>query len=295
MLAHLNTLAAVSNQSLWAAILQEDSTRLGLVVIAVCLLVLAVGMRTLWRLRPQPARQARSRPIRDQRGTATIEFALLFPIILFFVLLLTQTTMLLAGNAMVHYAAFAATRTAIVEIPLEIDGDEPNVYTQSDGRWKRERIRAAAAFATLPVAGQLDSGGGGSAAGDIQGAFEAFYSGYGRNAPGWVENMIAGKMRYALENTDTVVMTWERVDDNRIEFSEIGSGQSYEFTQRDAITVRVRHRLNLGVPYVNRIYADDRNPTGDGLYALVTAQYTLTNEGVRDELPPQPTIPRLTP
>src|SRR5690606_37869617 len=58
-----------------------------------------------------------SNPQRFQAGTATMEFALVFPIFLFFILTLVQTSLLMVGNLYVHYAAFASVRSAIVQVP----------------------------------------------------------------------------------------------------------------------------------------------------------------------------------
>jgi len=150
-------------------------------------------------------------------------------------------------------------------------------------------------YGVLPVAGRGGSGDAGSAAGDFAGAFSDFYAGYGEDEPPWVQAMLAEKLDYAVANTQTTVLIWRDIGDGGT-FEPIGAGSSHAFGPRDPITVRVSHRLNLGVPYVSRIYADARdNPTGDDPYTLLRAQYTLTNEGVRDELPPPPALPRTTP
>jgi hypothetical protein len=49
------------------------------------------------------------------------------------------------------------------------------------------------------------------------------------------------------------------------------------------------------VPYISAIFADGRLDTsrGGNRYSLVAAQYTLTNEGIVDWLPPPPGLPRL--
>ena len=82
------------------------------------------------------ARLGRSqrRPSGPSQGTATIEFALVMPIMLFLILLLAQTTFVMAGNLFVHYAAFAATRSAIVYIPADYGPEEdPNVPAADAG------------------------------------------------------------------------------------------------------------------------------------------------------------------
>jgi len=65
-----------------------------------CLAVIAVGLLALRRAHRALPRQ---NPLRSADGTATIEFALVTPILLFFALVLTQTTMLMGGHIFVNY------------------------------------------------------------------------------------------------------------------------------------------------------------------------------------------------
>ncbi|MCG8508931.1 MAG: hypothetical protein MI741_06840, partial [Rhodospirillales bacterium] len=69
---------------------------------------------------------------------------------------------------------------------------------------------------------------------------------------------------------------------------------SYEFGPNDAVTMEVKHKLNLSVPFVRVIWADGRHglSTGEGAYAEVTARTTLTNQGIDHELPEETTLPR---
>ena len=61
---------------------------------------------------------------------------------------------------------------------------------------------------------------------------------------------------------------------------------------KDPITVRVDHKLHLGVPYVNRLFRDSDSPD-DHRYVTVSASATLTNEGILDRFPEEPDLPRL--
>ena len=58
----------------------------------------------------------------DDRGTVTIELVLVIPVVLFFSLLLVQVMLLMTANHFVHYAAYAAVRSAIVQIPVDATG-----------------------------------------------------------------------------------------------------------------------------------------------------------------------------
>ena len=91
------------------------------------------------------------------------------------------------------------------------------------------------------------------------------------------------------------VMSTTTTSDNRVIFTDLpGDGSTYTFGPRDPVTVRVTHRLHLAIPYVNALFSDGvlDASQGTGRYALVTAQSTLTNEGVYDDLPPKPDVPR---
>ena len=63
----------------------------------------------------------------------------------------------MVGNVFVHYAAFSATRAAIVQIPQDAGPLEPRntVTVQEDSR-KLYAIGAAAAYALVPVSGPLE-------------------------------------------------------------------------------------------------------------------------------------------
>jgi hypothetical protein len=72
-----------------------------------------------------------------------------------------------------------------------------------------------------------------------------------------------------------------------MEFNDLPEGGPYTFGPKDPISVRVEHKLALDVPVAKLVFAD-----AGGDWVLVTARYTLTNEGVPTDLPPAPTIPR---
>lgn len=266
---------------------------LKLAAMAVGLLILA-GLIMLVLVRAGRRSGSRPRPLwADNDGTATIEFALILPILLFVILTLTQVTFLMGGNLFVHYSAYTACRSAIVQIPTGY-GDAPN--TISDGSSKHDAVRRSAVFALLPVAGQSADAGGGSGGSGISGAdvvsgLEEFYSGYGQQPPEWIQARIAERVSYADANTTVT-----------IERPVIGAGHTItfepadSFEPKDPVTVRVEHRLNLSMPYVSRIFADGdhgEGTSGGGRYMNILARATLTNEGIRDEMPPPPELPRI--
>ena len=235
-------------------------------LVVICFLVGAI-----WKM-GQPYRAMRTRQ-RDDKGTAALEFALVFPIAFVIVLIMIQSSLLVAGNIAVHYAAYAAARAAIVWIPEDASLEEPrNVLAGTDGSIKMGHIRAAAVYAVMPVSASNPVGGG-STEGDfaaIQQGIERFYQLYGINVPNWVRTMLPGKFAYAWNHTSVWV-------------DPPANGESYG--DHETIQVHVRHDLYLAVPYVNRIFGHSLCPGGCGYYATqVATTCALTNQGVRDEI-----------
>ncbi len=258
----------------------------------------AVSLRRVWPGVCAPARLAGARcrcALTQEAGTATVEFCMVFPIVLFLILILVQATLLMVGNQFVHYAAFAATRSAIVYIPADMTdegGVGRNSLSLTKGSPKYDAIRASAYFAVMPVCGKLDDSNEPLRTDEFVDGLKSHFTSYGQDAPRWVDTLAADRLRYAAENTDIQIMRTV-VTNQDVEFEEILVGDD-PFGPREAITVWIEHKLNLSVPYVRGIFADDDHPDGRGKYALVTAHYTLTNEGINPDLPDKPDIDRKT-
>ena len=217
---------------------------------------------------------------------------MVFPIVMFLVLILVQVTLLMVGNHFVHYAAFAATRSAIAYIPADFsdDGEGRNTIQPIEGSPKYNPIRASAYLALVPVSGRLDENND-VATDAFVAALHDHFASYGQDSPKWVDTLAADRLRYAAANTTVEVMETV-VSGQDVDYYPITSGEHFTFGPRDAITVRVEHRLNLSVPYVRGIFADGEHPDGRGKYTEVSAQYTLTNEGISTDLPGPPELPR---
>jgi len=233
------------------------------------------------------------RALLAERGTATVEFCMVLPVLLFLILILVQSTLLMVGNQFVHYAAFAATRSAIVYIPQDYpyDGEPRNYLIPEPGTQKFDAIRAAAYLAVAPVGGKSDGRFTDiNTAGYVSGLSEYLMDQTGQE-PRWVDRLAEARLQYAAEHTEVQVLT-TTVEDDEVELDEVLI-IGHKFAEREAVTVRIEHEFNLSVPYVRAIFADGEH-SGGGRYALVTAQYTLTNEGMDPELPPAPSLPRNT-
>ncbi|MFW6060836.1 MAG: TadE/TadG family type IV pilus assembly protein [Phycisphaeraceae bacterium] len=259
-----------------------------LVGLLACAVALGFALRAGWRVhRCQSLAALR----RDQRGTATMEFVLVFPIVLGLVLVLIQTTLVMAGNYFVHYAAFAATRSATTTIPADRPtwSVEPrNQITLSRGSGKFDRIRSAAVLALLPVSGER-AGGADRDAAALESGLTSYYQAHGASAPRWVRTKAGARLRYADRHTG-IEMLGVEVGEGEVSFARLSG--IHVFGPHDPVTVRVAHRLNLSVPYARAIFADGSHEAGEGAYANVAAQYTLTNAGVDPSLPPAPALPR---
>ena len=255
------------------------------------LLLLARGLD---RLHPPVTlrRNSLRRLFGDEHGTATMEFVLVTPFLLGICAMLAQTTLLMAGNLYVHHAAFAATRTAITMVPLDLTGagDGPRNVIDSDGGAKLNAIRRSATFAMVPVSGQLESGSAPSEA-YVQG-MQTYFASAGAVEPNWVTRLLPGKVRYAFANTRAFLYITE-VEGDAVYF-DVLEDDVYTFGPKDPLTVRVEHDFALTMPWVARMWADDEHTpaTGQGWYTTMSAYCTLTNEGINPELPPLPELPR---
>ena len=155
----------------------------GLVLAAHFLVRLSNGRLRLGRLR---------RLHGDQAGSVqTLSFVLTLPIFIMVMMLIVQVSQLMIGLIVVHYAAYAAARSAVVWIPAntlsepsncislyEVDPDAPNqvapmldprapnfgptagglTYLVQPGSDKYNRIASAAILACMPISPSRDLG-----------------------------------------------------------------------------------------------------------------------------------------
>lgn len=227
-----------------------------------------------------------------RRGSATIEFVLVFPILLVLILLILQFMLVMVGRMYVQYAAFAATRTAIVQIPEDytdytgegVNEIDPDLTTTG----KMAVIRHAASWALVPVAGRSDTTSNpiGSRSSELVSALDLAYAQRGSQPPNWVASMLTEKTNYAFEYTEVELL--EYVRDGDPFFEDIFLYRT--FGPQEDVTVRVRHQLALTVPYIRSLFQDGENESGP--YTEVVALTTLTNEGVSPALPEEPSLPR---
>jgi len=141
-----------------------------LTIMAVGMVALGLALAILIRVRPR-TRPAGFRGFNgDQGGTAAIEMAFVFPLGLMIFLLVIQAALVFNANMVVHYAAYAAARVAVVVVPLNLVlGNDP-VFPEKRN-WVRnpdvssveksdklEMIRRAAVMAVMPISAKAASG-----------------------------------------------------------------------------------------------------------------------------------------
>ncbi|MEM8737985.1 MAG: TadE family protein [Planctomycetota bacterium] len=251
---------------------------------------LVLLLRAGWNLSERAGRRPIAwgwRRLRGESGTATVEFTLVLLPAMLICLVLLQTVLMFSGNLFVHYAAYVATRSAIVEAPtgLEGGGGRLNPEAEDGALGKAQR---AAAFALAPVSGKLDGATGGRPAA-LAAGLDAFFESYERSSPRWVGQLAAARLAYAQRHTQVVLY---RTTNAGGLVRELGDG-GITFGAKDPVTLGVTHRLHLSIPYASLLFSDGTHATAGGTtaYRSITATATLPLEGIDRNLPPRPTLP----
>lgn len=228
---------------------------------------------------------------RRARGVATIEFVLVFPILLVLSLLMLQFMLLMVGRMYVQYAAFAAARSAIVQTPRDLSfvtGEQINEIfpDMTDDDSKIGHIKAAAAWAVMPVAGQSSTTQA-VATSELTDALTASFQAMGAAEPAWIDRLVALKTNYAFAHTEVQMLKFDAAEDQFYIPDEDGL---IAYDPQDSIGVNVTHRFSLTVPLVRKLFQDGE--TEDGPYAEIKALAAMTNEGVYMLLPETPSVSR---
>jgi hypothetical protein len=259
---------------LGAAVTSRLFALCGLITLG-CIVGLSVIGGMLWRA-GTAARRRRS----GQDGAVVLEFTLLLPVALMFVLLMAQASMLMGGNLCVHYAAYCAARSAIVYIPDNANASEPqNVMLAPGASAKYQKIKMAAVWAVMPVSTESPDYPGSEDSTTLRSGLEKFFTNYKMPRPGWVDARLSRKLAYADEYTIL------QVDPPR-------NGDKYDANEN--VRVRLTHTMYLAVPYANRVLASLDSQDGRVLnfgtanYGMnIHAGCTLTNAGRQDYVEPE--------
>lgn len=300
-LSFLAQIDGSSQQGWWWSTLTSRPALVLLAVALGCLLLLFyLGVRLRRVTAAQRAATVRQR-LADDSGVAMIEFVLVTPILLFVTLLLLQTVLVFTGLFYVQYSAFAAARSAIVQIPLQ--STEPvNQIMPVRGSDKFDAIESAAMLAVVPVSGREN--GSRVSANEIVAGVRRAYQAQGQTPPAWVDNLLAERLYYAMNHTEVVLEKVRPANNSeQVVFTEV-SGLT-EFASKEAISARVRHEFALTVPLASRAFAmagnsgsyspaskNGDNPAPPGQWTLIETRAILTNEGIDRRLPEKPPAPR---
>lgn len=278
-------------------------------------LVLALG--ALASLARVGARLVGRRPLSelhaDERGgVQSVSFVLTVPVFIMLMLLVVQITQLMIGQVVVHYAAFAAVRSASVWIPARLNGGPTEAencigprlerrvtgfgtyYLIQPGSRKYENIRQAAALACVPMAPSRNAAGQASA--DARG--QALQAAFAAAAPQEVATnpiaprRLANKWAYANAATDIEIVVFHHIYQPPLEDDRYF--HEYEIGWRDKVTVTVTHHFAL-LPGPARLLARPASPsdtvsqriqqTGNVYTIPLRASATLVPEGEKSVAP----------
>lgn len=296
----LAQLEASNPQGWWWSTLTSRPALVLLALAVGCLLVMGyLGYRLKQVASAQRAVALRQRLANDS-GYAMVEFVLVTPVLLGLTLTLLQTMLVFTGLFYVQYAAFAAARAAIVQIPSDLN-ESRNFLTPVRGSDKFDAIEGAAMLAVMPVSGR--ESGSNVAVSEIVAGVAEVYQAQGENTPPWVEGMLAERLHYAINHTE-VTIEKVRPAGEGVEFDEVTG--TTEFSPKEAISAKVSHEFALSIPVASKIFtlaggSGDYTPASrfsdspppPGQWTLIEARAILTNEGINPMLPDPPRYPRI--
>ncbi|MGO8691288.1 MAG: TadE/TadG family type IV pilus assembly protein [Thermoguttaceae bacterium] len=257
----------------------------GLVLAAHFLVRLSNGRLRLGRLR---------RLHGDQAGSVqTLSFVLTLPIFIMVMMLIVQVSQLMIGLIVVHYAAYAAARSAVVWIPAntpaepsncisayEVDPDAPNqvapalnpqaanfgptagglTYLVQPGSDKYNKIASAAILACMPISPSRDLG---FSAGDAAAAGAVLQEVYASVAPASQSNAavparLDHKLAYSSNNTKVQIRFFHKNEEPPLITYFLDPNPAEfapnELGWQDTVTVTVNHDLAL-LPGPGRLLA----------------------------------------
>jgi hypothetical protein len=239
---------------------------------------------------------------RDETGSVqSLSFVLTLPLFVTIVMLIVQVSQFMIGIMVVHYAAFAAARSAAVWIPAAmappegpccissytLDPDAPDqvapelnpaaadygpsggglTYIIQPGSPKFNKIASAAILACVPISPSRDLGLGAPTATQMDTVLKGAYS---TLAPASTSNGQIGprldhKLAYAIANTDVQIRFYHKNQEPPLETygepEDLGEFYFNEVGWQDQITVTVTYQFPL-LPGPGRMLARFLLPKG---------------------------------
>lgn len=226
----------------------------------------------------------------------TLSFVITIPVLVMLVLFVLQVSQLMVAQMVVHYAASAAVRAAVVWIPANVPDslEDPNVLLGSiqqsgNSLWigptpesvsiKYQAIHRAAALACMPISPSQDLQASNLAAPWVLATHRTTEMLYGQLVPSSRSNSrisprLFNKLAYSDQNT-TVYVEWQEVPHpgKDVEVSPTYNPRGHldpsivwnpnEVGWRDPVTVHVVHRYAL-LPGPGRLLSHFLLPPGGG-------------------------------
>jgi hypothetical protein len=234
----------------------------------------------------------------EEGSVQSLSFVLTLPFFIMIIMLIVQVSQIMIANIIVHQAAFAAVRSAIVWIPANVSEDEPancissiSVINQtiegihyrvnsSPSSLKLAKIRQAAVLVCAPSAPSRDLGYPLDPLGQLtHSALTKLYAGLDSdsNSNRLISTRLKNKLAYAYGNTDLRLEFWHRVgpyedyqDPNLRYHYDIGpyfdEFRLNELGWQDHVTATVTFNLPL-LPGPVRLFANGSRINGGALSA----------------------------
>ncbi len=233
----------------------------------------ALGLLALWFILRR-FRMARALEIHhDRQGTTIVEFPFALIVLVLMALLTWQLGFLVSAYILVDYAAFAAARVAIVQIPPNVSSEEPAHAVRDiglEGSAKGDEIQEAAAFVCYPMSDVWS--GDDSWTSEIPilqqvmklPGVEAFTDSLGMEE-------FARRFLYARQNTSARLV---------VEGKDSGA---HSYAGGSLVTVEVTHDYSLRIGIAARIFASRRESWG--YITPVKGRATLLYEGFGELVP----------
>jgi len=222
----------------------------------------------------------------DQHGAAqSLSFVITLPLFVMILLSIVQVTQLMIGAIVVHYAAYAAARAAVVWIPARTASELENcvsggrtfgdgyvppysdtdhafnagpdsstgaTYSISSGGSKYHRIQTAAQLACLPICPSKGYGVGSSDSTALQPLVTA-YRALAPQGSGAIDERLANKLAWTTAATEIDVTFYHNNQEPPLRpyiqtdhpYSDDVEFHENEIGWQDLITVKVSHRLCL--------------------------------------------------
>jgi hypothetical protein len=259
---------------------------------------------------------------RDEAGAVqSLSFVLTLPVFVMIMMLIVQVSQVMIATVVVHYAAFAAARAAIVWIPAEtnvfdeganrissyapdadagIEGDGPS-YTVDPSGAKFQKIRLAAALACMPIAPSRHVGvdlpaSGGTPLAALRELMRSASPQLEQNPQ--IETRLRNKLAYSLVNTEVKLSFLHPENEPPLaDWDVLPEHDEFHYNElgwQDIIRVTVTHELAL-LPGPGRLLARSTSASdavsrsidqrGNVYVRSLSASVTLGNEGEKSVRP----------